>query len=64
MKLTDYFFKVRECKPADKSRQHCFELYATGGAEIIKACKTDSDGKVKELEKKNYSKTFCVSHSR
>ena len=42
-----FFLQVRECKPADKSRQHCFELYATGGAEIIKACKTDSDGKVR-----------------
>ena len=25
--------------------QHCFEIYAPGGA-IIKACKTESDGKV------------------
>ncbi|XP_070506933.1 cytohesin-1 [Chironomus tepperi] len=39
---------VRECKANDKSKQHCFELYATGGAEIIKACKTDSEGKVVE----------------
>lgn len=39
--------QVRECKVTDKSKPHCFELYATGGAEIIKACKTDSEGKVR-----------------
>nr|XP_016945149.1 uncharacterized protein LOC108021114 isoform X1 [Drosophila suzukii] len=32
----------------DRSKPHCFELYASGGAEIIKACKTDSEGKVVE----------------
>lgn len=30
----------------DRSKPHCFELFATGGADIIKACKTDSEGKV------------------
>ncbi|XP_055295898.1 cytohesin-1-like isoform X1 [Sitodiplosis mosellana] len=32
----------------DRSKPHCFELYACGGADIIKACKTDSEGKVVE----------------
>lgn len=32
----------------DRSKQFCFELHASGGAEIIKACKTDSEGKVVE----------------
>ncbi|XP_043064566.1 uncharacterized protein LOC108094373 isoform X1 [Drosophila ficusphila] len=32
----------------DRSKPHCFELFATGGADIIKACKTDSEGKVVE----------------
>lgn len=32
----------------DRSKPHCFELYASGGADIIKACKTDSEGKVVE----------------
>lgn len=34
----------------DRSKPHCFELYASGGADIIKACKTDSEGKVSFLE--------------
>lgn len=32
---------------ADRSKQNCFELYATG-SDVIKACKTDSEGKVVE----------------
>ena len=32
---------------ADRSKPHCFELFAAGN-EVIKACKTDSDGKVVE----------------
>ncbi|XP_031623040.1 cytohesin-1-like isoform X1 [Contarinia nasturtii] len=32
----------------DRSKPYCFELYAGGGADIIKACKTDSEGKVVE----------------
>uniref|UniRef100_A0A1B0FYA9 Cytohesin-1 n=1 Tax=Phlebotomus papatasi TaxID=29031 RepID=A0A1B0FYA9_PHLPP len=35
---------VREI--SDRNKPHCFELYACGGADIIKACKTDSEGKV------------------
>jgi len=31
----------------DKSKSHCFELFATAG-EIIKACKVDKEGKVVE----------------
>lgn len=38
--------RVREIQ--DRSKPHCFELYACGGADIIKACKTDSEGKVVE----------------
>lgn len=37
---------VREI--TDRNKPHCFELYASGGADIIKACKTDSEGKVVE----------------
>ncbi|KAJ8937086.1 hypothetical protein NQ314_012029, partial [Rhamnusium bicolor] len=37
---------IREC--TDRQKQHCFELYASGGADFIKACKTDSEGKVVE----------------
>ncbi|XP_055591951.1 cytohesin-1 isoform X2 [Uranotaenia lowii] len=37
---------VREVQ--DRSKQFCFELHASGGADIIKACKTDSEGKVVE----------------
>lgn len=37
---------VREA--TDRQKQHCFELYASGGADFIKACKTDSEGKVVE----------------
>lgn len=44
----NFCIQVRECKANDKSKQHCFELYASGGAEIIKACKTDSEGKVRK----------------
>lgn len=32
----------------DRHKPHCFELYASGGADFIKACKTDSEGKVVE----------------
>ncbi|TRY68332.1 hypothetical protein TCAL_03803 [Tigriopus californicus] len=31
----------------DRNKQHCFELFSTGN-EVIKACKTDSEGKVVE----------------
>ena len=37
---------VREA--TDRQKQHCFELFASGGADFIKACKTDSEGKVVE----------------
>ena len=33
----------------DRSKQHCFELFCSGN-EVIKACKTDSDGKVTLLQ--------------
>ena len=31
----------------DRNKPHCFELFATNN-EVIKACKTDSEGKVVE----------------
>lgn len=31
----------------DRNKPHCFELYATS-SDVIKACKTDSEGKVVE----------------
>ncbi|XP_067203757.1 cytohesin-1 isoform X3 [Linepithema humile] len=37
--------QVREIQ--DRNKPHCFELYAAG-SEFIKACKTDSEGKVVE----------------
>lgn len=37
--------RVREV--ADRGKQHCFELYSSVN-EVIKACKTDSEGKVVE----------------
>jgi len=37
--------KVREV--SDRNKQHCFELFCSGN-EVIKACKTDSEGKVVE----------------
>ena len=38
--------QVREVH--DRHKPNCFELYATGGNDFIKACKTDSEGKVVE----------------
>ena len=37
--------RVREV--AERGKQHCFELYSSVN-EVIKACKTDSEGKVVE----------------
>jgi len=37
--------KIREV--SDRNKQHCFELFCSGN-EVIKACKTDSEGKVVE----------------
>ena len=37
--------QVREV--SDRNKHHCFELYASG-SDFIKACKTDSEGKVVE----------------
>ena len=38
--------RVREVS-TEKNKPHCFELYSAGN-EVIKACKTDSEGKVVE----------------
>jgi len=45
-------FKVRDISESsgNSSKPHCFELYAAGN-EVIKACKTDADGKVVEGNK-------------
>lgn len=41
--------EVREV--SDRHKPHCFELYAAPGTtDFIKACKTDSEGKVVEGE--------------
>jgi len=37
--------RIREVQ--DRNKQHCFELFSSGN-EVIKACKTDSEGKVVE----------------
>ena len=45
VQVRDYF---------DKNRPYCFELYSTLGAnEMIKACKTDAEGRVIEGNDKN-----------
>jgi len=36
--------RVRECN--DTKKKFCFEIYAPNSGSVIKACKTDSDGKV------------------
>lgn len=44
--------EVREV--SDRHKPHCFELYAAPGTtDFIKACKTDSEGKVVEGEDKD-----------
>ena len=40
-----FVLKVREVQ--DRNKPNCFELYATS-TDFIKACKTDSEGKVVE----------------
>lgn len=53
---------------SDRNKPHCFELYASG-SEFIKACKTDSEGKVVEGEYlRNYQRKFfhfflCLSRA-
>ena len=50
--------RVREVP--DRSKPHCFELYSAVN-EVIKACKTDSEGKVVEgnvLTKKLYYEQY------
>lgn len=42
----------------DRSKPNCFELFATGGADIIKACKTDSEGKVTIIVINNSPQSF------
>ena len=50
--------RVREV--SDRSKQHCFELFSANN-EVIKACKTDSEGKV--VEGKEFT-TIFTPHTR
>jgi len=43
------------------SKPHCFELYSALGNEVIKACKTDADGKVVEGELENWCWDVFIS---
>ena len=53
--------RVREV--SDRSKQHCFELFSANN-EVIKACKTDSEGKVvegkKTLSEKSISQKYQI----
>lgn len=50
---------------SSKSRQrYCFELYATDGSEVIKACKTDSDGRVVEGKHSVYRMSAASGEER
>ena len=45
---------IRVRDVVDRSKPHCFELFSAGN-DVIKACKTDSEGKVVEGTQKNNS---------
>nr|CAD7263169.1 unnamed protein product [Timema shepardi] len=49
--------QVREVQ--DRHKQHCFELHASG-TDFIKACKTDSEGKVVEGGYQTIVNTQCI----
>lgn len=50
---------------SSKSKQrYCFELYATDGSEVIKACKTDSDGRVVEGKHSVYRMSAASAEER
>lgn len=51
--------QVREVQ--DRHKPHCFELYADG-SEFIKACKTDSEGKVVEGKSVYLSVLFITKY--
>ncbi|CAK1547265.1 unnamed protein product [Leptosia nina] len=52
-------------RPAsDRQRPHCLELYASGGADLIKACKTDSEGKVVEGKHTVYRMSASTAEER
>ncbi len=53
--------KVREV--ADRNKQHCFKLFSSGN-EVIKACKTDSDGKVVEGKHTVYRMSASTEEER
>ena len=47
----------------ERNKPHCFELYSAGN-EVIKACKTDSEGKVVEGNKRNINYTEIADRVR
>ncbi|XP_046979108.1 cytohesin-1 isoform X1 [Nymphalis io] len=49
---------------SDRQRPHCLELYASGGADLIKACKTDSEGKVVEGKHTVYRMSAATAEER
>ncbi|ODN04798.1 Cytohesin-1 [Orchesella cincta] len=49
---------------AKSKQKYCFELYATDGSEVIKACKTDSDGRVVEGKHSVYRMSAASSEER
>lgn len=53
--------QVREVQ--DRHKPHCFELYAAG-SEFIKACKTDSEGKVVEGKHTVYRMSAATSEEK
>lgn len=49
----------------DKSKPHCFELYsALGSHEVIKACKTDAEGRVNEGKHTTYRMYSATAEER
>lgn len=48
----------------DRQRPHCLELYASGGGDLIKACKTDSEGKVVEGKHTVYRMSASTQEER
>ncbi|CAL8113716.1 unnamed protein product [Orchesella dallaii] len=55
---------VREIEDSKSKQKYCFELYATDGSEVIKACKTDSDGRVVEGKHSVYRMSAASSEER
>ncbi|RZF37896.1 hypothetical protein LSTR_LSTR009996 [Laodelphax striatellus] len=56
--------EVREAADRHTSKPHCFELYAAAGTDFIKACKTDSEGKVVEGKHTVYRMSAATSEEK